>query len=331
MSTAGRARVLADAALEATVVGSFSRIGISARRALFDWNAERPADLSGRVALITGATGGIGLATAHALVARRADVWIVGRDAARTQRAGEELAAAVPGARVFTAIADLGVLDDVRKLADTVLRDASRLDVLVHNAGALHHTLEFTDDGLEVTAQVHVVAPFLLTSLLLARMQATTDSRVITVSSGGMYTQPLRMNTLERPEVPFDGTRVYANAKRAQVVLNETWARRPESSGVAFHAMHPGWADTPGIRAALPGFHAAMRSLLRTAAEGADTISWLAGSPDVRGTNGAFWLDRRRRSTNRLPWTRTSNRTAEQLWDWCTERAGLAHSHASAR
>jgi dehydrogenase/reductase SDR family member 12 len=328
MSTVGGARLAADAALEATVVGSFSRIGISARRALFDWNAEPLTDLSGRVALITGATGGIGLATAYALAARHAEVWIVGRDAARTQHAREQITAAVPEARLSTAIADLGVLDDVHALARLVLRDASRLDVLVHNAGALTHALEFTDDGLEVTAQVHVVAPFLLTNLLLPHLRATVGSRVITVSSGGMYTQPLRLPDLERPGVPFDGARTYANAKRAQVVLNETWPERPEAAGVAFHAMHPGWADTPGIQTALPRFRALMRPLLRTPAEGADTIAWLAGSPDALETNGAFWLDRRHRSTNRLPWTHTSKRTSERLWNWCSERAGCLPTSA---
>ena len=331
MTTADQARRVADAALEATVVGSFSRLGFTARRALFDWDAEQPRDLSGRVVLVTGATGGIGFAAAQALAARNADVWIVGRDAARTELARQQIVASTPGARVSTAVADLGDLDDVRRLADTVLHDTSRLDVLVHNAGALLHDLQFTGDGLEVTAQVQVVAPFLLTSMLLARLRATAGSRVITVSSGGMYTRPLHLGELAKPAAPFDGVRAYANAKRAQVVLNELWSRRPEADGVCFHAMHPGWADTPGIQSALPRFRALMRPLLRTAAQGADTITWLASAPEALETNGAFWLDRRRRMTNPLPWTRTANRTAQQLWDWCTEQARLGTERLSLR
>lgn len=146
-----------------------------------------------------------------------------------------------------------------------------------------------------------------------------------------MYTKPLHLGDLARPGVPFDGVRAYANAKRAQVVLNELWSRRPETNGVTFHAMHPGWADTTGIQSALPRFHSLMRPLLRTADQGADTITWLAGAPEALETNGEFWLDHRPRMTNPLPWTRTPHRTAQQLWDWCAEHAGLGSEQRNPR
>ena len=101
---------------------------------------------------------------------------------------------------------------------------------------------------------MHVVAPFLLTTALLPILQATPDARVITVSSGGMYTQRLDLDALATPTIPFNGVRAYANAKRAQVVLNERWSKHRAASGVVFHAMHPGWADTPGVRESLPRF-----------------------------------------------------------------------------
>ncbi len=311
----------ADGVLEATVIGGFSRIGFEARRSLFRWDAEPVTDLHGRVALVTGATGGLGFSTAHALAARGAEVCIVGRDAARTESAREQILAATPDARVTTVVADLARLDDVRACADRVRDTASRLDALVHNAGALASTLQFTDDGIEITAQVHVVAPFLLTHLLLPTLRTTPGARVITVSSGGMYTQALDLGDLAVPGSPFRGARAYANAKRAQVVLNALWSRHPEGSGVTFHAMHPGWADTPGIEASLPRFRAVMRPILRTPAQGADTIVWLTSAPEPLQSNGEFWLDRRVRHTSPLPWTRTTDADAERLWDWCTARA----------
>ena len=317
------ARRLADAALEATVVGSFSRIGFAARRALFDWDAEPIVDMSGRVALVTGATGGLGLAAATALAQRNADLWIVGRDPQRIEAARRAIAAVAPASSVTTAVADLAVLDDVRNLADRVRRSVPRLDVLIHNAGALTHDLRYTADGLEVTAQVHVVAPFLLTTSLLPSLQATPDARVITVSSGGMYTQRLDLDTLATPTIPFNGVRAYANAKRAQVVLNELWSKHRAASGVVFHAMHPGWADTPGVRESLPRFRALMGPLLRTPSQGADTMVWLASDPRALETNGQFWLDRRPRSVAPLPGTRTSDADAERLWNWCVDRAGV--------
>lgn len=322
---------IADAALEATVVGSFSRVGFAARRALFHWDSEPLADLDGKVALVTGATGGLGLAAAHSLAARNAKVWVVGRDPGRTEAARDRIIAATPGARVATAVADLAVLTDVRQCAATVLGEESRLDVLVHNAGALAHDLQFTGDGIELTAQVHVVAPFLLTSMLLDRLQSTGGARVVTVSSGGMYTQALDLAQLERPQAPFKGTRAYANAKRAQVVLNELWSQRRESAGVTFHAMHPGWADTAGVQASLPRFRAIMRPILRSPAEGADTIVWLASAPEALETNGGFWLDHRRRLTHPLPGTRTSPEAARDLWIWCADRAGADVDGRSAR
>jgi NAD(P)-dependent dehydrogenase (short-subunit alcohol dehydrogenase family) len=322
------ARRLADAVLEATVVGSFSRVGVAARRALFDWDAEPVADMSGRVALVTGATGGLGLAAATGLAQRNADVWIVGRDPQRTEAARRAIAGVAPDSSVTTAVADLAVLDDVRNLADRIRRSVPRLDALIHNAGALTHDLRCTVDGLEVTAQVHVVAPFLLTTTLLPILRDTPGARVITVSSGGMYTKRLDVDTLAAPTIPFNGVRAYANAKRAQVVLNELWPKHRAASGIAFHAMHPGWADTAGVRESLPRFRALMGPLLRTPREGADTMVWLASAPRALETNGQFWLDRRPRTVARVPGTRTSDADAQRCWNWCVDRAGVARLDA---
>jgi NAD(P)-dependent dehydrogenase (short-subunit alcohol dehydrogenase family) len=324
MTGADAARVAADAALEATVVGSFTRVGYAARRALFDWDAEPAPDLHGRVAVITGATGGLGLATATGLARLGAEVRLVGRDDVKLARAVEELRDDVPGASVAGHRSDFTVLDDVHGLAEELLEQTDRLDVLVHNAGALVHDLRRTGDGIEVTAQVHVVAPFLLTSLLLPLLRATGGARVLTVSSGGMYTQRLDVAALDSPPTPFRGTRVYANAKRAQVVLNTRWPAPAGTDGIAFHALHPGWADTPGLQASLPRFRSLLRPLLRTPAQGADTAVWLASSPAALASTGDFWHDRRRRPTELLPWTRTPASDADALVDWCVARAGAA-------
>jgi NAD(P)-dependent dehydrogenase (short-subunit alcohol dehydrogenase family) len=123
----------------------------------------------------------------------------------------------------------------------------------------------------------------------------------------------------------YRGSEQYARAKRAQVTLNEMWARQVDPNAVVFHALHPGWADTPGVEASLPQFRRLMRPLLRTPVEGADTLVWLAaddGEP-VR-TSGDFWLDRERRKIHRLPSTRRSDtpERRHELWDWCVARTG---------
>ena len=321
MTVADRTRGVADAVLETTVVASFSRLGFAARRALFSWDAQPPLDLNGRVSLVTGATGGLGLSAARMLAALGSEVWLVGRDSVRTDAARRAILDAVPQARINSAIANLAVFDDVERLASEVVQTATRLDVLLHNAGALTRELTRTVDGCELTAQVHVASPFLLTTRLLPLLRSTGGARVITVSSGGMYAQRLDVAALDAPPTPFNGPRVYANAKRAQVVLNERWSRHQLGEGITFLAMHPGWAATEGIRTALPRFNRIMGPLLRTADEGADTMVWLAGAPAGLLRNGSFWLDRRPRATSPLPWTRTSEAAAEHLWHWCEQHA----------
>jgi len=224
--------------------------------------------------------------------------------------------------RVHTVVADLASLDAVRSAARQVTASVPGIDVLIHNAGALVHDRRTTVDGIELTAQVHVVAPFLLTTLLLPQLQASEDGRVVFVSSGGMYTRRLDVDALEHPPEPFDGVRTYAEAKRAQVVLTDLWTHHPAGRGISFHATHPGWADTPGVQESLPGFRRVMRPLLRSPEQGADTMAWLAAAPEPLEANGAFWLDRRPRATTVLPWTRTPDGEAERLWNWCVALSG---------
>ena len=147
---------------------------------------------------------------------------------------------------------------------------------MIHNAGALHATRQTTADGIEETVAVQVVAPFLLNSLLLERLGEQPPGRVLTMSSGGMYTAPLTVGGLELDADAYRGTDQYARAKRAQVTLNEMWAEFVDPHDVVFHAAHPGWADTPGVRSALPRFRRLMGPWLRDADQGADTIAWLA-------------------------------------------------------
>ena len=175
--------------------------------------------------------------------------------------------------------------------------------------------------GNEVTFATHVLSPFLLTRALRPLLEASAPSRVIVVASGGMYTEPLDVDALDPDPAAYDGTKAYARCKRAQVALAEEWTRELLDTGVTVNAMHPGWADTPGLRAALPGFSRVVGPLLRTPEEGADTIVWLAAAPDAADLSGLFFLDRRPRAKHRLRRTRRldDTREAARLWRLCTE------------
>lgn len=312
-----------DAVLEASIVGSFTRIGYHARRRLYHWPELETYDLTGCTAVVTGATSGLGYETARTLARLGATVCIVGRDAERTESARGRLEQET-GRTVESGLADLSLLADARAFAESYAQGHDRLDVLVHNAGSLLRQRTLTDEGNETTIATHVLSPFLMTSLLLPRLAATpTTGRVILVASGGMYSERLDVAGLAMPD-GYDGVKVYARAKRAQVTLAREWARRLLGRPVSVNAMHPGWADTPGIRDALPGFSRLIGPLLRTAPEGIDTSVWLGAAPEAAAISGRFLLDRRPRAIHKVPWTRRPDEEleAERLWRWCAETAG---------
>jgi NAD(P)-dependent dehydrogenase (short-subunit alcohol dehydrogenase family)/carbon monoxide dehydrogenase subunit G len=317
-------RHLIDDALEVTVIGSFSRIGFAVRRRLFDWSPPPPHALRGATALVTGPTSGIGRAATDALAALGARIILVGRSRDRLSAVRDALVAEHGEDRFAVIEADMASLASVRAAVEQILATESRLDILVDNAGAIHPTWTESPDGIEATLATMVVGPFALVAGLLPLLRATRGARVIAVTSGGMYAQRLDLDDLETTEGAFDGTRAYARSKRAQVALMREWARRIDSTDVTFNAMHPGWADTPGLSSALPGFRRLMRPLLRSASEGADTIVWLAADPSVAGATGHLYLDRRRRPFDRVPSTRLSPRDRRRLWDQVVAVAGVA-------
>ena len=311
---------LIDAALETTVVLSFTNVGCRARRRLFDWPDLATMRMEGRVVVVTGGNSGLGHAAASQLVAQGAAVRLVVRDRQRGEAARGRLLDAKPGADVTVHVADMSEMDSVRAVASDLRAHDPAIDVLVNNAGGLLAERRTTSSGLEITFATMVLGPFLLTRELIPSMEAAAASRgrsrVVNVASGGMYTQGLHLDDLQM-ERNYRGSVAYARAKRAQVVLTETWARRLRDRNITVNAMHPGWADTPGLEAGLPTFRKLTGRFLRSGEEGADTIVWLAVSDEAARWTGKFWLDRRPRSTERQRGTYTTPEQAQQLWDVC--------------
>jgi len=282
--------------------------------------------LRGRTAVVTGATSGLGRAAAMQLARLDARVVLVGRNADKAEATRREIAAATGNANVAVALADLSLLSDVRKLAQQLLANEPRIHVLVNNAGVLLDQRTTTAEGNETALATNLLAPFLLTELLLPRLRECAPSRIINVSSGGMYTSGLALDDMQYEQGAYDGARAYARTKRALVVLTELWAQQLEHSGVVVHAMHPGWAETPGVAGSLPLFHTVTRRLLRTADQGADTITWLAAAPEAAQSSGAFWLDREPHTTHVFPGTDPSPQERQRLWEALASLTAWKHA-----
>ncbi|MEM8708786.1 MAG: SDR family NAD(P)-dependent oxidoreductase, partial [Actinomycetota bacterium] len=208
---------LVDTLLETPIAPSFTRIGSVVRSRTAGWTELDDYDLTGRTIVITGATSGLGLAAAHRLAGLGATLVVVGRNPGKTDAAVAALASPT-GADHTARYADMGDLDAVATLADRIIAEHGEVDTVIHNAGALLAERTENAAGIEVTVASQVLGPFLLTARLLPTLEANGPSRVLTMSSGGMYSAPLTVNRLQMsgPDSPnpYNGTEQYARAKR---------------------------------------------------------------------------------------------------------------------
>jgi NAD(P)-dependent dehydrogenase (short-subunit alcohol dehydrogenase family) len=289
---------LIDDALDRTIAPGYGRLGLAVRRRLPGWPAD-PSRMDGRSVLVTGAASGLGLAAAEGFARLGATV----HGAVRSEKRAADLPAGIRP-----------VVCDLSSVAALRAVELPAVDVLVCNAGVMPPERTHTDEGIELMFATHVVGTWLLIERLRAR-------RTIVVSSGGMYSQQLPFGDPQSERDEYSPPKFYARTKRQQVVLAELWAERLAGEAVV-HAMHPGWADTGGLQASLPGFSKLTKPIVRTPEEGADTIVWLGGAPEALESTGRFWHDRRQRPTHyRLGAGEDPPEARAELWNSCAELA----------
>ena len=275
-----------------------------------------------RVALVTGASAGIGLATALGLARAGFHVTLAGRDAARLDRARDSVAARAGSPRVETVLADFASLAAVRRLAATVLETHQRLDLLVNNAGLITPRYQTSQDGHEMTVAVNHLAPFLLTNLLLDRLRASAPSRIVTVASQAHRGARIDPAELAEPR-DWSPLKAYGRSKLCNILFTRALARRLAGSGVVAACLHPGVVATAiGDRAGgLAGWGwRLVKPFLATPEKGAATSLFLATTADPARFHGAYVIDREPAMPDAAA---LDDELAERLWSESARLVGF--------
>lgn len=300
-----------------TALKCFTRAGYRTGRRTW---APMSTDMAEKHVVLTGASAGLGFETAVALLEAGATLTLVIRDPNKVTSMQAALQERTGRQADRVELADLSLLSQVNALSERLLSANRPIDVLINNAGALFNDYCQTSEGIETSAALLLLSPWRLTEAvhpLLAHHD--TPARVINVVSGGMYTQKLQCESLVMSEDDYRGSVAYARAKRALTVLTELWSAQWRDDRIVVNAMHPGWADTPGVQGALPGFRRLTHRVLRSSQEGADTIVWLARAREADKTSGQLFLDREPRTTHLRQGTLESAEERAALQPWLTQ------------
>ena len=280
---------------------------------------------NGKIALVTGATAGIGLETAVALAKAGAQVVITGRDENRTRKALEEIRKRSGSQLVDYMLCDFESQAETRRLAAEFLEKYPALHILVNNAGTVYPKRELTADGIEKTFAVNHLGYFLLTNLLLDRVIASAPARIVVVASTGHLNGTMDLDDLGFERGGYSVMTSYSRSKLGNVLFTNELARRLAGKNVTINSLHPGavatniWSHAPWFTR--PIFALAKRLVFVSIEEGADTMIWLATAAEVEGVTGKYFYKRKPRRTNPLA---DDTSLAKKLWDASAKLTKLA-------
>ena len=280
--------------------------------------------MEGRTCLITGGSDGIGYVAARELARMGARIVIVGRSAAKTDGAVQRIIAETGNPAVECLLADLSSQAEVRRVAAEALDLLPRIDVLLNNAGAVFLSNQRSADGLEITFALNHLGYFLLTDLLLERLRESASARVINVSSSSHWS-PGRFKLEDLPKPGSNrGYRAYGRSKLCNILFTYELARRLEGSNITVNALHPGLVRTNIARNNGPlgrvvNFFIGARGV--DANRGAETLVYLAASPEVEGVTGKFFIDCREVPSSALSY---DMELAARLWEMSERLTGMS-------
>jgi NAD(P)-dependent dehydrogenase (short-subunit alcohol dehydrogenase family) len=275
-------------------------------------------DLDDKTVLITGANTGIGRATARALAERGASVVFAGRSEARTRPVIERISAQTGNRSLRFAALDLGNLDSVRECAKKLLATADPIHVLINNAG-LAGQRGMSESGFELTFGVDYVGPFLLTALLLDRLQESAPARIVNVASEAHFSaKGIDFEAVRRPTKSITGMAEYSVAKLANVLHAQELGRRLAGTDVTTYALHPGVIASDIWRRVPWPIRPLMKLRMKSPEDGARTSLYCATSPGVSGETGLYYEDCRRAQPSRV----VTPTLAGELWERTVQWVG---------
>lgn len=270
--------------------------------------------MSHRIALLTGATQGIGRVAASAIAPSFGTVVLVARDEKRGRETVAEVERAAPKTKVELLLGDLSLQADVRRVAAEFRARHAQLHLLVNNAGAIFEDRQLTSEGIERTLALNHLAYFLLTHELLDVLKASAPARVVSVASGAHKYALGGIQWDDLQSQRYQSLITYGHSKLCNILFSNELARRLEGTGVTSNSLHPGAVSTGFGRNNRGLFSYAIRFaqlFMLTAEEGADTIVYLATSPEVEGTTGKYFYKRKAKSATK--WARDPE-AAARLW-----------------
>ena len=284
--------------------------------------------MSGKICLITGTSSGIGKATAIGLARMDATVIAVMRDSSKSKNALAEIRAksGKSESSIIHLPADLSSQESVRELAREFQKRYQRLDVLLNNAGVVEFRRSLSAEGLEMTFAVNVLAPFLLTNLLLDRLKSSAPSRIVNVSSDASNGANIDFDNLQG-EKKYSMMRIYGQSKLALNLITVEFARRLAESGVTANYLHPGVIRTDlgsqGLSPVLNALSKIIKIFMASPEKGARTSIYLASSPDIQTITGKYFGDSREKRPNPIS---NDKEEAKRLWSICETLTGISTS-----
>jgi NAD(P)-dependent dehydrogenase (short-subunit alcohol dehydrogenase family) len=277
------------------------------------------ASMDGKIVFITGATSGIGKATAMGLAKLGASIVFTARDAKKAEAAKAEIAEKSGSEKIEFMLCDLASFDSIRECCTTFAASHKRLDVLINNAGVWDYKRRESKDGIENTFATNYLAPFMMTNLLLGLLKKSAPSRIVNVASA-MHDGSIDFGDIEFKRRPFSGTGAYRQSKLSLILFTKLLAEKLKGTGVVVNCLHPGVIATNIMREANLAYKGFFRTFGKSPEKGAETSIYLASSHEAGKVTGEYFANKKIARSSRESNDLT---LARRLWEASVKYTGL--------